>query len=140
EVFARRGDSVLVVRGEDGLDEFATTAPTRIWAVRDGMVSEAVLDAVDLGLPRVSREALLGGDAGHNAEVDRRLLDGATGPVRDSVLLNAATGIVAREGWGSDLAGALSAAMPRAAESIDSGAAADTLQRWITVAKAAATA
>lgn len=34
EVFARRGDSVIVMRGEDGLDEFTTAAPTRVWVAQ----------------------------------------------------------------------------------------------------------
>ena len=45
EVFARRGDSVLVLHGEDGLDEFTTTAPTKVWAVADGAVRALTLDA-----------------------------------------------------------------------------------------------
>src|SRR5205085_7252243 len=44
-VFAARGDSVLVMRGEDGLDEFTTAAPTRVWAVSGGTVTELVIDA-----------------------------------------------------------------------------------------------
>ena len=54
EVFARRGDSVLVLRGEDGLDEFTTTAPTRVWTVTGGAVTESVVDAADLGLARAT--------------------------------------------------------------------------------------
>src|SRR6185369_10694598 len=50
EVFARRGDSVLVLHGDDGLDEFTTTAPTRVWAVADGSVRSLTIDALDLGL------------------------------------------------------------------------------------------
>src|SRR5439155_3541720 len=50
-VFAGRGHSVLVVRGEDGLDEFTTTAPTRVWAVSGGRVAEQLVDAADLGIP-----------------------------------------------------------------------------------------
>jgi anthranilate phosphoribosyltransferase len=41
EVFARRGDSAVVMRGEDGLDEFTTSAPTRLWLVRDAVVVNA---------------------------------------------------------------------------------------------------
>src|SRR4051795_7555466 len=39
-VFALRGDCALVVRGEDGLDELTTAAPTRAWIARDGKVEE----------------------------------------------------------------------------------------------------
>lgn len=137
EVFARRGDSVLVMRGEDGLDEFSTAAPTRLWIATQGRVEETVVDAVDLGLPRSAPGDLRGGDASFNADVTRRLLAGEPGPVRDAVLLNTAAALVARGGFEGDLLPALRAGLDRAAESIDSGAAARTLDRWIDVAKVA---
>ncbi len=68
-VFAARGDSVLVMRGEDGLDEFTTAAATRFWIAQNGAVRETVVDAVDLGVPRATLAELRGGDAAHNAEV-----------------------------------------------------------------------
>jgi anthranilate phosphoribosyltransferase len=134
-VFAERGHSVLVVRGEDGLDELTTTGPTRIWAVRDGRVTESTLDAGDLGIARSQPGDLRGGDAPFNAEAARSLFAGKAGPVRDAVLINAAGALVAREGWGDDLPGALRAAVDRVATTIDSGAAADLLARWVTTAK-----
>jgi anthranilate phosphoribosyltransferase len=137
EVFARRGDSVLVMRGEDGLDEFSTAAPTRLWIARQGRVTETVVDAVELGLPRSAPGDLRGGDAAFNADVARRLLAGEPGPVRDAVLVNAAAALVAQGGFSGELVPALRAAVQRAAESIDSGAAARTLTRWVEVARAA---
>lgn len=137
EVFARRGDSVLVMRGEDGLDEFSTAAPTRLWIATRGRVEETVVDAVDLGLPRSAPGDLRGGDASFNADVTRRLLAGEPGPVRDAVLLNTAAALVAHSGFEGDLLPALRAGLDRAAASIDSGAAARTLDQWIEVAKVA---
>jgi len=138
EVFARRGDSVLVMRGEDGLDEFTTTAPTRVWAVSGGTVQELVIDAVDLGLARAAASDLRGGDASVNADVARRVFAGEPGPVRDAVLVNAAAALVAYDGGiGSDAPSALRAGIDRAGAAIDAGAAADVLARWITVAEAA---
>jgi anthranilate phosphoribosyltransferase len=135
EIFAGRGHSVLVVRGEDGLDEVTTTGPTRVWAVRDGAVTESTVDAADLGIARSKAADLRGGDAPFNAEVARALFGGKPGPVRDAVLVNAAGALVARDGWGDDLTGALRAGVDRAAAAVDSGAAADLLQRWVTTAK-----
>jgi anthranilate phosphoribosyltransferase len=136
EVFARRGDSVLVLHGEDGLDEFTTTAPTMVWAVSDGTVRRLTIDAVDVGLPRAKPDDLRGGDASVNAAVAHRVFAGESGPVRDAVLLNAAAALVAYEGAGtSDLTGALGAATERAAAAVDSGAAAQTLGQWISVAQ-----
>lgn len=141
QVFAARGDSVLVLRGEDGLDEFSTAAPTRVWIARQGGVVETVLDATDLGIDRSSPGDLRGGDAAFNADVTRRLLAGEPGPVRDAVLVNAAVALAAHDGApGGDLLETMRAGLRRAAESIDSGAAAGALQRWIEVARSARTA
>ncbi|MFF3868476.1 anthranilate phosphoribosyltransferase [Micromonospora sp. NPDC001898] len=136
-VFAGRGDSVLVLRGEDGLDEFTTAAPTRVWAAQAGTVREAVVDATDLGVPRSTLAELRGGDAAYNAGVARRLLAGETGPVRDAVLVNAAAALATQGPLDGDLVEALRAGMARAAESIDSGAAAASLDRWIEIARSA---
>jgi anthranilate phosphoribosyltransferase len=135
EVFARRGDTVLLVRGEDGLDEFTTTGPTRVWVVADGAVRETVLDAADIGIPRSRAGDLRGGDAAANAEVARRLLDGERGPVRDAVVLNAAAALAAYAGVGDDPAKALREGLARAELSVDSGAASDALHRWTRLAQ-----
>jgi anthranilate phosphoribosyltransferase len=137
EVFARRGDSVLLVRGEDGLDEFSTVAPTRVWVVEQGSVTETVVDAAELGLDRAKTEDLRGADVAFNADVARRVFAGEHGPVRDAVLLNAAAALTARTGTGGDLIGALHAGLERATASIDSGATPRVLEHWIGVAAAA---
>jgi anthranilate phosphoribosyltransferase len=136
-VFADRGHTALVMRGEDGLDEFTTAAPTRVWLAAAGTVREAVVDAADLGLPRSAPGALRGGDPAANAAVTRRVLDGEPGPVRDAVLVNAAAAFAVQAGSGAldgDLHKALRAGLERATTSIDSGAAAAALQRWIATA------
>ncbi|MBM7084237.1 anthranilate phosphoribosyltransferase [Micromonospora humidisoli] len=135
EVFAGRGDSVIVMRGEDGLDEFTTAAPTRVWVAQHGTVREALLDAADLGVPRSTLADLRGGDAAHNAAVARRLLAGEAGPVRDAVLVNAAVALATQTPLDGDLTEAVRAGMARAAESVDSGAAAAVLERWVDVAR-----
>jgi anthranilate phosphoribosyltransferase len=137
DVFAARGDSVLVLRGEDGLDEFTTAAPTRIWAAAGGVVRETVIDAVDLGLARSAPGDLRGADAAYNGAVARRVLAGEAGPVHDAVVLNAGAAIAARAGFGStdaDLRTALSDGIERARAAIASGAAADKLEHWVSYA------
>ncbi|MEU1685026.1 anthranilate phosphoribosyltransferase [Micromonospora sp. NPDC005707] len=133
-VFAARGDSVIVMRGEDGLDEFSTGAPTRVWVAQQGVVREALLDAPELGVPRATLADLRGGDAAYNAGVVRRLLAGETGPVRDAVLVNAAVALATQGPLDGDLHEALRAGLVRATESVDSGAAAGALERWLEVA------
>ena len=133
-VFAGRGDSAIVFHGE-GLDELTTTGPSSVWVVADGTVAAADFDPASLGLPRASVGDLRGGDAAHNAAVVRSVLSGDPGPVRDIVLLNAAAALAASEGLtglpASDALGkALTDGLSRAAEAIDSGAAANLLTRW----------
>ena len=136
EVFARRGYSVLLVRGEDGLDEFTTAAPTRVWVVSGGQVRETVLDSADLGIARSNAGDLRGGDAAFNADAARRVFAGEPGPVRDAVLVNAAAAIAARGGLSTaDLVGQLKAGVERAAAAVDSGAASDLLQRWVALSR-----
>jgi anthranilate phosphoribosyltransferase len=137
EVFARRGDSVIVMRGEDGLDEFTTAAPTRVWVARDGKVDELLLDATDLGLPRSEPAALRGGEVAFNAEVAHRTFAGEPGPVRDAVTLNAAAAFAAHSGFPGDFRDTLRAGITRAQETIDSGAVTAQLARWVEAARAA---
>ena len=137
-VLAARGADALVFRGADGLDELSVTGPSTVWVVRGGTVSEESFDPASLGLPYATIEDLRGADAAYNAGVARALLDGATGPVRDAVLLNAAGALVAAAGIGAGigsggLADAFPAALKRAAAAIDTGAAQDTLDRWVAL-------
>ncbi|WP_062385802.1 anthranilate phosphoribosyltransferase [Demequina iriomotensis] len=135
-VIAAQGREALVFHGDDGLDELAPTGAATVWEVRGGGVTELRLDPVaDLGLPRIVLEDLRGGEAEENAVVVRRLLGGATGAVRDTVLLNAAAGLVADATLPGTSSGTLverfEAALGHAARSVDSGAAADMLDRWV---------
>ena len=134
EVFARRGDSVLVLRGEDGLDEMTTTGPTRVWRAVGGVVTELVVDVAEFGVPRSAPGDLRGGDAGQNAEVVHRLLAGDPGPVRDAVLVNAAAALAAGTTADTDLVKALADGYATAAAAVDSGAAAGLLTRWLGLA------
>lgn len=133
-VFAERGQSALVMRGEDGLDELTTTAPTRVWMAAGGQVREAVVDAADLGVPRARPGDLRGGRPAENAQTARRVLAGEPGPVRDAVLVNAAAALAAYDGLDGDLTKALAVGLERATAAIDSGAAAAALARWTAAA------
>jgi anthranilate phosphoribosyltransferase len=128
EVLARRGSRAKLFRGEDGLDELTTTGPSRVLDVRDGEVRESTLDPSDHGIARASRDDLRGGDAGESSRITRAVLDGAPGPPRDVVVLNAGAALEVA-GVASDLDEGLGLA----AASIDDGRAAETLERWAAV-------
>ena len=131
EVLAGRGFSVLVVRGDDGLDEITTTTTTSAWVAAGGVVRETTIDPAELGIAPASPEDLAGGDAAVNAAVLRALVAGEPGAVRDTVLLNAAGAIAAFRGLSGDLTTALRAGLEEAAAAVDSGRAAELLERWI---------
>ncbi|WP_298742536.1 anthranilate phosphoribosyltransferase [uncultured Microbacterium sp.] len=136
-VFRTRGATALVFRGDDGLDELTTTGHSRLWEISRGDIHEHDLDPRDLGIPLAQIDDLLGGDAEHNAAVVHRVLAGETGPVRDIVLLNTAAGIVAYDLFRDatqvqrPIVERLGDAVARAAEAIDSGAAAAKLTAWV---------
>ena len=138
-VLAARGTSALVFRGHQGLDELAATGPAQVWWVTGGAVTEHALDAVaDLGRAPVTVEELRGGDAAANADVVRRVLAGEPGPIRETVLLNAAAALVA-DGTAPGTADGtlpqrLAAGLEVAAAAVDSGGAAAVLDRWIEAA------
>ena len=136
EVFARRGVSAVVVRGDDGLDEVTTATTTQIWRVDGGVVRQETFDPGSVGIARSEVDALRGGDRAFNAAAVRDLLAGQSGAIRDAVLLNAATALVAlgpgHGSFGSDM----EVGVAQAREAIDSGAAAAVLERWIAATRA----
>nr|WP_253900500.1 anthranilate phosphoribosyltransferase [Mycobacterium asiaticum] len=132
-VFAARRSSVLVVHGDDGLDELTTTTTSTIWRVQAGTVDKLRFDPAGFGFPRAELDELRGGDAEANAGSVRAVLAGATGPVRDAVVLNAAGALVAHAGLSSraEWLPAWEDGLRRAARAIDSGAAEQLLARWV---------
>ncbi|HET9891777.1 MAG TPA: anthranilate phosphoribosyltransferase [Mycobacterium sp.] len=132
-VFAARRSSVLVVHGDDGLDELTTTTTSTIWRVQAGTVDRLTFDPAGFGFPRADLDDLLGGDAQANAAEVRAVLAGGKGPVRDAVVLNAAGAIVAHAGLSSraEWLPAWEDGLARACEAIDSGAAEQLLARWV---------
>jgi anthranilate phosphoribosyltransferase len=134
-VLAARGADALVFRGDDGLDELTTTATSTVWVVRDGGVAEERFDPAALGLERATLDDLRGADAGHNAEVARRLLAGEKGAVRDAVLLNAAAALAAHAAGSGSLEERLADGLEAARAALDSGAAEQALARWVEVSR-----
>jgi len=126
EVLARRGTRGLLFRGDDGLDELTTTGPSTVFEVRDGVVTQGALEPAELGFERASLDDLAGGDAESSAAIARAVLEGESGPRRDVVLLNAGAALEV-----AGRAPSLADGVRVAAETIDSGAAAAALERWV---------
>jgi anthranilate phosphoribosyltransferase len=133
EVLLRLDVERALVFHAEGLDELSTVGPSLVIELLDGERRTYQLDARELGLPRATREDLRGGGPAENAAIARELLEGARGPRRDIVLLNASAALraagIARD-WRDGLA--------LSAEALDQGRAAAVLDRWVNVSRAAA--
>ena len=132
QVLGRLGvKRAFVVHGSDGLDEITTTGPTKLAEVRGGAVSVREVTPDDFGAPRATAADLSGGGREANAAALQAILQGEKGPRRDIVLANAAAALVAA-GRAADFRGGAA----RAAEAIDSGAAARKLDALIAFSQA----
>lgn len=111
-------EHVLVVHGEDGLDEITLTGKTKVSELFRGKISNYTLDPEEFGLRRVKPEEIKGGEPAVNAKIALDILRGRKGPPRDLVLLNAGAVI-----YVSGKASSIGEGIELAEESIDSGRA-----------------
>lgn len=113
---------VWLLHGSDGLDEATTTGVTHVAALEDGAIRAFDIAPEDAGLPRATAQELVGGDPAHNARALRGVLAGEKNAYRDIAVLNAAIALVVA-GRAADLRDGAA----RAAQALDSGAAAEKL-------------
>lgn len=95
-------ERAFVVHGRGGLDEISTMGATLVADVRNGAIRTFELTPEQLGVARVSMDALRGGAPEQNADALLRVLGGEPGPFADLVAVNAAAALVV-----ADLAGDL---------------------------------
>ena len=134
EVMVRLGvEHALIVHSMDGLDEISLSAPTRACEVRDGAVACYDLSPEALGLPGARLEAIRAETVEEYADAMRSVLAGDTGPRRNAVLANAAAAL-----YVAGVAESIQAGIGRAAEAIDSGAAAEALDALVRLSHEAA--
>lgn len=118
----------MVVYGQDKLDEISLSAPTKICEIKDGWFKTYTITPEKFGFARCTKADLRGGTPAENAQITRDILSGATGPMRNAVLMNAGTALYL---YGK--ADSLKSGIALAAELIDSGAALKTLEKVIEV-------
>lgn len=119
----------LVVYGQDKLDEISASAPTTVCELREGYYRTFEITPEQFGLVRGKKEDIVGGTPAENAQITRDILSGKEqGTRRTIVLLNAGAALFAA-GKAKDLQEGIALA----AERIDSGAAARTLEEVIKV-------
>ena len=118
----------MVVYGQDKLDEISMSAPTKICEIKDGWFKTYTITPEQFGFARCTKADLKGGTPAENAQITRDILSGATGPMRNAVLMNAGAALYL---YGK--ADSLKSGIALAAELIDSGAALKTLEKVIEV-------
>lgn len=129
QVLGRLGaERAWVVHGSDGLDELTTTGPSQVAEWHEGKVRRFAVTPEEAGLPIAQPADLKGGDAEVNAAAIRRLVDGAPGPYRDIVLLNAAAALLVA-GKVADIRDGVT----MAARAIDDGSTRTTLSHLIAI-------
>lgn len=120
----------FVVHGAHGVDELSPAGPNLAYEVVEGSVRERTIDPRELGLGPCDPSELAGGSPEQNARTVHELFAGAVGAKRDAVVLNAA-GAIAAAGHARDLREGVEIA----AETIDSGAAADRLEALVAFSR-----
>lgn len=118
----------LVVCG-GGMDEATLTGETTVCEIRFGEITRYLITPEQFGFTRCVLKDIQGGLPDENAEITRRVLSGEErGPKRDMVILNAALSLY----LGIDGC-TVEDCIPKAREIIDSGAAYEKLQHFISL-------
>src|SRR5437868_6398432 len=131
EVLGRLGaERAWVVHGS-GIDELTTAGVTKVAEFHDGRVIEFEVAPDEAGLKPARLDELKGAEPAHNAALMREVLGGARGPLRDIVLLNSGAALVV-----AGRADNLRHGAEMAAETIDSGAARQVLDKLVAMTNA----
>jgi anthranilate phosphoribosyltransferase len=119
-------ERALVVSSADGLDEFSVSGATRVVELRDGRLSAYDVTPDQVDLEPAADGAVGAGTPEQNAQVLRDVLSGAPGTERSLSVLNAGAAI-----YVAGRADSLAEGVRAAERSIDDGAAASVLERWV---------
>ena len=126
ELGLKRG---MVVYGMDKLDEISMSAKTLVCEFKNGWYRHYFISPEDFGMSLCDKSELKGGLPDENARITREILSGVdTSPKRDAVLLNAGASLYIAEKVSS-----LADGIKLAQSLIDSGAAQNTLNKFVEV-------
>jgi anthranilate phosphoribosyltransferase len=131
EVLGKLGSERAWVVHGDGLDELTTCGTSVVAELNRGKVETFEVTPNMAGLKTAKLDELRGGDPAANAAKLHELLDGAEGPIRDIVLLNAAAALIVA-GKAKDLKEGVAIG----AKSIASGAAKQALAKLVAITNA----
>ena len=119
---------VMVVHGEDGLDEITITGKTRIGELKHGEVSEYAIRPEDFGMKVSAIETIQVQDSDQSKALLQSVLDNQPGPALDIVLLNAGAAI-----YVSGVADTLQEGVEVARVAVESGAAKEKLRQLVEI-------
>ncbi|MBQ9360597.1 MAG: anthranilate phosphoribosyltransferase [Lachnospiraceae bacterium] len=122
----------MVVYGQDKLDEISLSAPTSICEIKDGWFKSTVIKPEDFGFARCSKDDLKGGTPEENAKITTDILNGAKGHKRNAVLMNAGAAL-----YIGGKADSMKDGVKLAEDIIDSGKAAETLEKFVEISNRA---
>ena len=121
---------VMVVHGDDGMDEITLAAPTRVAELKDGRIREYTIKPGDFGLRQAAIDEIVVEDAAQSLAIIRRVFDGARGAARDILLLNAGAAL-----YVAGRAGSIGDGVALAADTIAGGAAAERMEAFATLSR-----
>jgi anthranilate phosphoribosyltransferase len=119
-----------VVAGADGMDEVSIVSETHLLEVTPEGVTAHTISPERVGLQRAEPDSVRGGTPEQNAAISRGVLEGEQGPRRSLVVMNAGAALFVGARVSSFEDG-----VRLAEEAIDSGAALDTLERFVQKTK-----
>ncbi len=129
EALGRLGSShALVVHGADGLDEVSLSGPSHVAEWVEGRVKTYTLQPAEFGFSPCQLSDLQVRSAQESAAIIRHIFAGRPGPARDIVCINAGAAL-----YIGDLVSSIHQGVARAQAAIDSGAAARTLDAYISL-------
>jgi anthranilate phosphoribosyltransferase len=121
-------ERVFVVHGSDGSDEVSISGETKVTSLNNGNIDTFTFMPEAVGFARADARVLCGGTPEENAASISAILDGARGPRRDAVVLNAGFVITV-----AGRAESIQEGVTLAAQSIDSGHARAILDNLRTI-------
>ena len=120
-------EHALVVSSEDGLDELSVSGPTHAVELRDGGIEARTITPESVGLRSAPQDAVAAGTPERNAGIARRVLAGEPGPERDLTVLNAGAAV-----YVGGAAESIEEGVRLAEQAVDSGAASDVMDRFVS--------
>ena len=127
EVLQKLGSKhVLVVHGEDGMDEISITGKTTVAELKDNQISQYEISPNDYGFKNGSMTDITVENVEDSKQKILAILDGERGSARDITLLNAGAAI-----YVAGLAGSIEKGLQLAEKMIDSGEARHKLEELI---------